>query len=154
MATYFLDSSVIVKFYHAEPGSEEVIRLLSEPNSRFFIAPLAVVEVQRAFIGKLRAQLISLDELSELRKGLYQDISQRLLWVRRVHQDHFHTAARLVNTYSPTLDVPMLRSLDAVQLATALDVQRRSGLDYFVSTDKDLCTIAELEQLTVINPTA
>ena len=48
----------------------------------------------------------------------------------------------------------MLRSLDALQLATALDVQRQSGLDYFVSTDKDLCSIAENEQLTVINPTA
>ncbi len=154
MATYFLDSSVVVKFYHSEPGSEEVIRLLSEPNGRFFIARLAVVEVQRAFIGKTRAQLVSPDELSELRKGFYEDISQRRLWVRRVHEYHFHTAVRLVNKYGPTLDSPMLGSLDVLRLATALDVQRQTGLDYFVSTDKDLCTIAESEQLTVINPTA
>ena len=56
---------------------------------------MAVVEVQRAFIGKIHAQLLSPDELSELRKGFYEDISQRRLWVRRVHEYHFHTAVRL-----------------------------------------------------------
>ena len=51
MAIYFLDSSAIVKHYQAEVGTAEVDRVLHEANSRHFIALLAVVEVQSAFVG-------------------------------------------------------------------------------------------------------
>jgi hypothetical protein len=50
--------------------------------------------------------------------------------------------------------VPLLRSLDALHLAVALDIREREGLDFFVCADKDLCTVAEAEQLRVLNPTA
>ena len=154
MATYFLDSSIVVKYYHPEPGSDAVIRLLSEPTGRFFIACLAVVEVQRALVGKVRAQLLPVAEKENLHQRFYDDLLQHRWWVRRMHDHHYHAAVRLVHKHGPDITAPMLRSLDALQLATALDVQRQTGLDYFVSTDKDLCTIAESEQLTVINPTA
>ncbi len=154
MATYFFDSSVVVKYYHhPEPGSDAVIRLLSEPAGHFLIARLAVVEVQRALIGKVRAQLLTVAEQENLRQRFYEDLLQHRWWVRRMHDHHYHAAVRLIHTHGPDMTAPMLHSLDALQLATALDVQRQSGLDYFVSTDQDLCTIAEREQLTVINPT-
>ena len=154
MPSYFLDSSVVVKYYHPEPGSDEVIQLLSEPAGRFFIARLAVVEVQRALVGKVRAQLLTLVEKNNLRQRFHDDLLQHRWRVRRIHDHQYHAAVRLVNKHGPDTTTPMLRSLDALQLATALDVQRQNGLDYFVSTDKDLCTIAESEQLSVINPTA
>ncbi len=50
MPLYFLDSSAVVKHYHPEPGSDEVNRFLTEPNSRFFISRLGIVEVQRTFV--------------------------------------------------------------------------------------------------------
>ena len=154
MASYFLDSSVIVKYYHPEPGSDEVMRLASEPAGQFFIARLAVVEVQRALVGKVRAQLLTPIEHNTLRQRFYDDLLHHQWRVRRVHDHQYHAAVRLVNKHGPETTTPMLRSLDALQLATALDVQRQNGLDYFVSTDTELCTIAESEQLSVINPTA
>ena len=154
MARYFLDSSVVVKYYHAERGSDAVIQLLGEPTDQFFIARLAVVEVQRALVGKVRGQLLTLVEKDTIRQRFYDDLLQHRWRVRRMHDHQYHAAVRLVNKHSPDITAPMLRSLDALQLATALDIHRQSGLDYFVSTDTDLCTIAASEQLSVINPMA
>jgi predicted nucleic acid-binding protein len=54
MPHYFLDSSALVKHYHAETGTADVDRLLAEPNARHFIARLTVVEVQSALVRKVR----------------------------------------------------------------------------------------------------
>jgi predicted nucleic acid-binding protein len=154
MPIYFLDSSAVVKHYHPEPGSEEVSRILHEPSSRFYISRLAVVEVHRAFAGKARINLLSADELVELRHYFYGDLRGRRFRVKRFYDFHFHAAVRLVLKHGPALGTPLLRSLDALHLAVALDIRAREGLDFFVCADKDLCTIAEAEQLSVFNPTA
>jgi predicted nucleic acid-binding protein len=73
--------------------------------------------------------------------------------VKEVTRLHYRSAARLVQQYAPTQTVPLLRSLDALHLAVALDIGAREGLDCFVCADKDLCEVAEAEQLSVLNPT-
>jgi hypothetical protein len=45
-----------------------------------------------------------------------------------------------------------LRSLDALQLASAIKLKRLGRLDYFVAADRVLCEVAALEGLAVINP--
>jgi predicted nucleic acid-binding protein len=45
MASYFLDSSALVKYYHTEAGSTEVNRLIHELNARHYISRLIAVEV-------------------------------------------------------------------------------------------------------------
>jgi predicted nucleic acid-binding protein len=45
-----------------------------------------------------------------------------------------------------------LRTLDALQLAVALEVQDRVGLEAFVAADKVLCEVATLEGFAVLNP--
>jgi hypothetical protein len=45
-----------------------------------------------------------------------------------------------------------LRTLDGMQLATALRVHRAIFIDAFVCADQRLCEIATLERLTVIDP--
>ena len=42
--------------------------------------------------------------------------------------------------------------MDALQLAVALDVQHRVGLDALVAADKAFCEVATLEGLAVLNP--
>jgi hypothetical protein len=44
------------------------------------------------------------------------------------------------------------RTLDALHLVSALEVQQQEGLNYFVSADVNLCQIAQEEHLSVINP--
>lgn len=152
MAVYFLDSSAVVKHYQAEVGTAEVDRVLSELNSRHFIALLTVAEVQSAFVGKAREGHISLVELDAVRQQFLDDITQRRFQVVRMNDFHYRAAARLMRQYGPQPSQPRLRTLDALQLAVALEVRRQIQLDSFVSADDDLCSAAEAENLTVFNP--
>jgi hypothetical protein len=45
-----------------------------------------------------------------------------------------------------------LRTLDALQLATALDLQAKGLVDRFISSDQSLCVIAVTQGLVVANP--
>jgi predicted nucleic acid-binding protein len=154
MPTYFIDSSAVVKHYHPEQGSDEVNRILNDKNSRFYISRLAVVEVHRALAGKARSNLISASELEELRHHFYGDLRARRFRVKRFYDFHFHAAVRLVLKHGPVSGTPLLRSLDALHLAVALDVRQREGLDFFICADNNLCDAAEAEGLQVLNPTA
>jgi hypothetical protein len=54
MASSFLDTSALVKYYHLEDGTAEVTRFVQELNSRHYISRLGIVEAQHAFAIKLR----------------------------------------------------------------------------------------------------
>jgi uncharacterized protein len=58
MANYFIDTSALVKYYHAEDGTEEVTRLLEEPDARHYISRLSLVETVSAFAVKCRMRQI------------------------------------------------------------------------------------------------
>ena len=77
MPAYFLDSSGVVKYYHPESGSERTSHILTEPDATHFISRPAVVEVQRAFVGKARTRHISIAELDELCQGFLEAIMDR-----------------------------------------------------------------------------
>ena len=152
MPVYFFDSSALVKRYRPEAGSDVVERLLTEPAAQHYIARLAVVEVQRVFSRRVRAREITEQELDSLRDRFYRDIGQRLFQVRKLRDFHYHDAVRLVRKYAPPQQTPLLRTLDAIHLVSALDLHNRQPIDFFVSADEDLCQAAEAEKLRVINP--
>ena len=62
---------------------------------------------------------------------------------------YFRDAEKLVATYGPN---HRLRTLDALQLAVALDLKKRGLASTFVCADKTLCQVAELAGLAVLNP--
>jgi hypothetical protein len=45
-----------------------------------------------------------------------------------------------------------LRTLDALQVSVAMDLKRRGVISELVASDRNLCNVAALEGLTVINP--
>ena len=152
MATYFFDSSALVKRYHPETGTADVNRLFSEQHSRHFIARLAVVEVQSALVRKVREGLISLTDLNVVHQRFLEEITQRRLQVVRMTDLHYHTAERLIRQYGPQPGQPRLRTLDALQLAVALEVRQQTQLSFFVSVDENQCSAAKAELLVVLNP--
>ena len=82
---------------------------------------------------------------------------RRQLLVFQLKGQHYRSAVRLVNKYALQqrtngAGIPLIRSLDAIHLAAALALSTRETLDHFVSADEDLCKVAELEQLSVLNP--
>ncbi len=77
------------------------------------------------------------------------DIASGDIEVYSITQEHFFTAERLIGRYSFEY---RLRTLDALQLAVALDLSQQELLDSFVLADKSLCEVGLLEGLKVINP--
>ena len=152
MPNYFLDSSAVVKYYHPEVGSDVVTRLLNQPDGHYFISRLATVEVQRAFVGKVRAKQLPVEELEELSQAFADDITLKRFIVIRLTGALYSEAEKLVRKYGPADTDPLLRTLDALQLASALEAKRQVGLDHFVSADKRQGEAAEAEQFSVINP--
>ena len=97
----------------------------------------------------MRTHLLSEEDFQLLRLQFVNDIAQRLLRVIRLTEGHYREAEQLLRRHGLTRS---LRTLDALQLAVALDQRRRGMLDAFVCADQNLCRIAQEEGLSVINP--
>jgi predicted nucleic acid-binding protein len=152
MVTYFFDSSALVKRYHQEIGTDVINRMIDDPDSRRFIARLAVIEVQSAFARRVREKAISVADFDIVRQRFLDDIGQRRFHVVRMTDEHYHTAERLIRQYGPQPGQLRLRTLDALQLAVALAVHQHTPLDSFVTADDNQGSAARAEQLTVLNP--
>lgn len=61
---------------------------------------------------------------------------------------HYESAERLLTLYGPA----GLRTLDALQLAVALDLLRNQLVESLVAADRVLGRVAALEGLDVMNP--
>jgi predicted nucleic acid-binding protein len=149
MPIYFFDTSALAKHYHPETGTPEVERILTEQGSLHFISRLSAVEIQSVFASKARNQVITSQDLQKLQKLFAGDLSSRRLQVLKVLPSHFREAERLIKKHAPTRS---FRTLDALQLSFALELNRKGSLDYFVCADDRFCVIAQDEGLTVINP--
>jgi uncharacterized protein len=150
MSGAFLDTSALAKHYHPEAGSAEVDRLWADPNRPLFVSRLAVLEIVSAFAGKVRAGVISTSDFEVLRRRFATDLSKnkRPLAIRLLVA-HFQEADRVLRQHAL---VRRLRTLDALQLAVALDLQRRGDVTQFVSADRDLLAVAAFEGLMVLDP--
>ena len=149
MTSTFVDSSAMVKYYHTEAGSAEVIQLVQEPNSRHFISRLITVEIVSAFAIKTRTGELDKSDFVPLLKRFLRDVARRQFRVLRVTNAHYETAVELTETYFQR----RLRTLDALHLSVALDLRRRGMLDQFVCADESLCSVAIDEGLLTFNPT-
>ena len=96
-----------------------------------------------------RMGALSRAEFDLLRSRFHADLRVRKFRIIPVQAPHFQRAADLLATHAPTQN---LRTLDALQLAVALDLHRHSPLDAFVCADTALCDAAQQEGLSVVNP--
>jgi hypothetical protein len=102
------------------------------------------------FAGKVRAGMISADDLNSLRRRFLADLtkSKRLYGVRLLVA-HYQEAEQLLRRHGP---VRRLRTLDSLQLAVALDLHRKGVVERIVSADRDLLIVAAAEGLAVLDP--
>jgi predicted nucleic acid-binding protein len=157
---YFFDSSALVKRYHQEPGSDWV-RAACDPRGHppLYLSQLAHVEVVAALRRTGRREgihhsfvdtMVNIFErhisLSDPARGpvMYQIIP--------VSTGIIALAVRLCNTYWALTPYP-LRSLDAIQLASAIVVAAGvPGSLTLVTADVRLSAVAQLQGLQVVNP--
>jgi predicted nucleic acid-binding protein len=101
------------------------------PDRRIIISRLAGVELHSALALKTRTGHLDREGSAALRIRFFNDVASGAI------------------RYG---DRQGLRTLDALQLAVALESQDRVGLEAFVAADKVLCEVATLEGFAVLNP--
>lgn len=150
MATYFLDTSALVKRYVAEPGHQWLRALFAASlKNDFYISQIAFVELVATLCRKEREQVLSASERDALVQGFYRHRSQAFNTILLTNEVCIQ-AGVLCQTYR-------LRAYDAVQLASVLALRQRllafsSGAPIFVCADSRLLAIAGAEQLRTANP--
>ena len=149
MSDHFLDTSALVKHYHPEIGTPKIDLLWNAAGARLFISRLGVVEAVSVFAKKVRSGIITAGDFSLLRRRFFADLRKRRPAIVRLLVRHFQEADRLLQQHGL---VHGLRTLDALQLAVAVDLQRRGLLGELVTADRVLTVVAPLEGLSVSNP--
>ena len=151
MPGYFLDTSALAKLYHPEIGSERMESLVQAPGTRLIISQLSLIEIQSVFATKVRTGVIDKATLDQLRGLFFSDLANGRFEVVLLARRHFQSAEALVRSHAVNY---ALRTLDAMQLSVALDLHGRGAASDLVASDKNLCNVATLEGLTVINLSA
>jgi hypothetical protein len=149
MSSYFLDTSAIVKRYHPELGLERVHTIFDEPAHRLATSRLTLTEMQSAMVRRLRLGEIDRDAIAKVRKHLLEEVRNRRIIVLALRPHHFREAGRVLMKYGQTIPV---RTLDAIQMASAIDLRERGFAEVLVSSDKHLLAVAKLEGFEVMNP--
>ena len=150
MPADFLDTSALAKHYHPELGSAEIDRLWADSTRGLFISRLSALEIVSVFAGKVRAGVISIADFDALRRRFSADLTKtkRLNGIRLL-VSHYQEAERLLRQHGPAR---RLRTLDALQLAVALDLHRENVIQRVVAADRDLLAVAAFEGLGVLDP--
>jgi predicted nucleic acid-binding protein len=120
-----------------------------QSDNALYISRLAAVEVPSAFAGKVRTGQLTVDDIELLRVRFRADLRRKILRTVAMKAGHFRDAEGLINIHGVHA---RLRTLDAVQLAVAIDLQRRGLAETFVCADKALCQVAEKVGFAVLNP--
>jgi predicted nucleic acid-binding protein len=150
VANYFLDTSALAKLYHHESGSDYMDRILEDVGSRSLISRLSIVELESVLALKIRTGEIDQPAVQLARRRFRADLARmRLIVAPPVHEGHFQSARKLLVQYGVGEG---LRTLDALQLAIALDLQRLGHIAVLVAADQRLCRVAPLAGCTAINP--
>jgi predicted nucleic acid-binding protein len=150
MPVYFLDTSALVKRYHPEAGTPIVDQLFSAVGAEIIISRIGLAEIVSAFALKVRTGTIAISNFEQYRRQVHRDVRTRAIRVARMIVRHFQLADELLSRYATK---QRLRTLDALQLAVAVDLKSRGLIDAFVCADDVLCQLAKSEGLSVVNPT-
>ena len=123
--------------------------LVQAPGTRLIVSQLSLIEIQSVFATKVRTGVIGKATLDQLRGLFFSDLAKGRFEVVLMARRHFHSAEALIRTHAVDY---ALRTLDAMQLSIALDLHRRGAASDLVASDKNLCKVATVEGLRVINP--
>lgn len=150
MATYFLDTSAIIKRYIFEQGQSRVLSLCNPAQAHdLYISQAALVEVVAAICRRAREKSISITERDRLITLFRQDSEQGYnSWP--VTTGLYNAAGNLCRSHR-------LRAYDAVQLACVLALRQYTLVNQapepiFVCADVGLLEIAGAEGLQFENP--
>lgn len=134
----FFDTSSLFKLYHKETGTDELMLLFSASKiNTIFLAEITKIEFSSVVWKKCRKNEISENVALELLEKFERD-SLKFNYISDTNAVK-HRAKNLLRKYWKN----GLRTLDAIQLASALKMKNK--IDLFLTSDKILAQIALLE---------
>jgi len=141
----FYDTSALVKYYIIEVGSAWVTnQVLTSSGNRTMMSNLALVEMISVFMRKEREGALTSSDRIKLQND-FMIHTQKLYTVIRLTKAVFTNAQDLVVRHP-------LRTLDAIQLTSALQAKQLSQNLTFISADLRLLAAAQAEGLQIDNP--
>ena len=139
----FIDTCALLALYQNHPRTREVEAWCKD--ARMVISRLTLVEFRSAILSHKRRNEITLKQARDVIEAFRQDLGKYV--IREIGTDTWRLAGNLIEKYSGDRN---LKSLDAVQLATAASLPRSLSISYFVTLDTHpLAGVAEQEGLAV-----
>ncbi|MBD3328112.1 PIN domain-containing protein [Candidatus Peregrinibacteria bacterium] len=141
----FFDTSALVKLYHQEEGTAVLDNLLAEEQFVIVISDLCIIEMVSALAKKVRTEEITAAVFEAVVTAFEEDVLG--FEVLHISQEEKHRAVELLKSWGLEEG---LRTLDALQLASALTRNMTTSLDLFVAADSTLVSVAKKESLPVL----
>lgn len=102
---YFFDTSVLVKLYHDEAGTERVEAIFNQLDSPLVISELATVEFYAALARRVRMGEITVQAQDEARRNFADDCVQRFV-IDPLGSPVMQKARELLHRYGNTYQSP------------------------------------------------
>jgi predicted nucleic acid-binding protein len=133
---YFFDTSALLKYYHEEKGSAEIIRIIDSDSSSLWVSELAFVELNSAFMRRYREKELASQDVDRLVKLVAE--THYLFTIEPLSSLLVKEAGTLLRSAGKTYS---LRTLDALQLATFEIVCEPDWI--FITADKTLYEVSK-----------
>ncbi|MCS4542324.1 MAG: type II toxin-antitoxin system VapC family toxin [Euryarchaeota archaeon] len=148
MATFYFDTSAIVKRYRKEIGSEILDKIFERKEHAFTISFWSVLEFIVAFSTRMRREGLSREAFNAVVSRFLKDVLDRFA-ITTVNDE-------LVASATPLAVEHALPSADCLQLASVIHMKKalepiKEEL-ILICSDKELCRAAEKEGIEFIDP--
>ena len=143
----FFDTSALIKFFHEEIGTENITKLVNDPQNKMWISELAVIEFINFVYRIYRESRINKEELSNLIDEFDRECNRFILV--SLNMAVIKEARELLTKFGKSIP---LRSLDALQIASYNLVYENDKDWAFVTSDARLIQIFQVTGGKVINP--
>jgi uncharacterized protein len=144
----FIDTSTLVKLYHDEDGTEELWKFISQYSADLYISisDITPIEFHSAIYKQVRTNKIKNETAAVILESFITDINYfNIIEIDTIIKDN---TINLLNRHGTELS---LKTLDALQLSSAIISNINFPLDYFVTSDKNLIKISD-NYFRIFNP--
>lgn len=146
--TVFLDTNCLVKMYHAEAGTQEITHFILRHGStlNMIISEISTVEFRSALMRRCRMGEISRDTADTTYNIYCGDTSSML--VVPPNTSVVQESVRLLEHHAEHI---ALKTLDSLQISSALVCNRTTPIDVVLSSDTTFLNVMR-QYLTALNP--
>ena len=126
-----------------------VDEIIDGRGNRIFTSRLTLVELTSVAAIKVRTGAMTAEAAGKSLSTVAECHKSRQFIAHGVLQEDYDHAQELLNRHAQQ---NRLRTLDSLQLASAIRWRAKSGIDFFVTADRALAGVAVLEGFAILIP--